>query len=439
MSLGLVAILMFSLLLVLMVFGLPIAFCLGSVGVLFAFIFWGPASLALVSTNLFGFMSDFILLAIPLFVFMANMLQHSGIAEDLYEMMYKWFGPVRGGLAMGTVAICAVIAAMSGLSAAGTLSTGLVALPSMLKRRYDKSIAIGCIAAGGALGALIPPSVPMVVYGFMASVSVGRMFLGGVIPGLMLSAFFIVYIGIRCFFSPGLCPALGPDERATWNEKFRSMKLVILPVLLILAVLGSIFSGFATPTEAAGVGALGSLICSLINRRLTWENLKTSAYSTLRLTAMLMWIMGAAAVFNAVFTGLGASQLVSNSLSQFQINPWLIIIIMQVSLLLLGMIMDPNGIMMITVPIYVPIITMLGFDPVWFGILFVMNMEIAYLSPPFGWNIFYLRSIAPPEVTLMDIYKSIIFFVMLQLLGLIVVMIFPNVAMVLPNAVMGGV
>ena len=437
MSIELIALSMFTLFIVLMVAGLPIVFCLGSVSILFAYFFWGPSALALVSTNLYGFTSDFILLAIPLFVFMATMLQHSGVAENLYEAMYKWFGPVKGGLAMGTVAICAVIAAMSGLSAAGTLSTGIVSIPAMLKRKYDKSIAIGSVAAGGALGVLIPPSVPMVVYSFLTSVSIGRMFLGGVLPGLMLTLFYILYIGIRSYLSKDLCPALPPEERASWGEKLKSTKLVILPVLLIVAVLGSIFRGMATPTEAAAIGAFGSIICAIINRKLSWEVLRNSAYVTLKLTAMLMWIMAAATVFNAVFTGLGAGQLVTETLNKFKLSPWVIIIVMQLTLLFLGMIMDPNGIMMITVPIYVPIITLLGFDPVWFGILFIMNMEIAYLSPPFGWNIFYLKSIVPKEITLLDIYRSIILFVVLQLIGLVIVMVFPRLTLMLPNMIMG--
>ena len=438
MSIELIAIFMFLLLLVLMAAGLPIVFCLGSVGILFGYLFWGPSSLALVSTNLYGFMSDFILLAIPLFVFMATMLQHSGVAENLYEAIYKWFGPVKGGLAMGTVAICAVIAAMSGLSATGTLSTGIVGIPAMLKRKYDKNIAIGCVAAGGALGVLIPPSVPMVVYSFLTSVSVGKMFLGGILPGLLLTFLYISYIGIRSYFSKDLCPALPLEERASWTEKLRSTKSVILPVLLIVAVLGSIFRGMATPTEAAAIGALGSIICALINRKLTWTILKDSAYVTLKLTAMLMWIMSAAIVFNAVFTGLGASQLVTETLNKFRLSPWVIIIIMQLSLLFLGMIMDPNGIMMITIPIYVPIITALGFDPIWFGVLFIVNMEIGYLSPPFGWNLFYLKSIVPKEITLLDIYRSIIFFVILQLIGLTIVMVFPEIVLWLPNKIVGG-
>jgi tripartite ATP-independent transporter DctM subunit len=264
------------------------------------------------------------------------------------------------------------------------------------------------------------------------------MFLGGILPGLMLTSFYILYIGIRSYLSKDLCPALAPEERASWNEKLRSTKLVILPILLIVAVLGSIFTGMATPTEAAAIGALGSIICALINRKLTWTILKDSAYVTLKLTAMLMWIMAAATVFNAVFTGLGASQLVTETLNKFRLSPWVIIVVMQLSLLFLGMIMDPNGIMMITIPIYVPIITALGFDPIWFGVLFIVNMEIGYLSPPFGWNLFYLKSIVPKEITLLDIYRSIIFFVILQLIGLTIVMVFPEIVLWLPNKIVGG-
>ncbi len=437
MSIELIAILMFSLLLVLMVLGLPIAFCLGSVGIIFGYVFWGPSSLALVSTNLYGFMSDFILLAIPLFVFMANMLQHSGVAENLYNAMYKWFGPIRGGLAIGTVVICAIIAAMSGLSATGTLSTGIVGIPEMLKRKYDKNVAIGSVAAGGALGVLIPPSVPMVVYSFLTAVSVGKMFLGGVLPGLLLTFLYISYIGIRSYISKDLCPALQPEERASWREKLKATKSVILPILLIVGVLGSIFRGMATPTEAAAIGAFGSIICAFINRRLNWDVLKDSAFVTLKLTAMLMWIMSSAIVFNSVFTGLGASKLVTDMFNKLMVSPWVIIIIMQLTLLLLGMIMDPNGIMMITVPIYVPVITSLGFDPIWFGVLFIMNMEVGYLSPPFGWNIFYLKSIVPKDITILDIYRSVACFVILQIIGLVIVMVFPEMVLLLPKKIIG--
>jgi len=429
---------MFLAMIVLLVTGLPIVFCLGSVGIIFAYYLWGPAALGLVSKNMYGMMCNWSLIAVPLFVFMAYMLQHSGIGDNLYEVMHKWFGALNGGLAMGTVIICAVIAAMSGLSAAGTLSMGLIAMPSMLKRNYDKKIAIGSVAAGGALGSLIPPSVPMIIYGFLAGVSVGRMFLGGILPGLLLSFLYVVYIGARTSMHHELGPALPVGERATWSEKLASLRLVILPLLLVAAVLGSIFTGVATPTEAAGVGAFGSLLCAAVGHNLTWENLKMSLLGTVKLTGILMWITSAAIVFTSVYTGLGATQFISKAIKTMIVSPWLIIIGMQLTLFLLGMVLDPNGIMMITIPIYAPIVIALGFDPLWFGILFIMNMECAYLTPPFGWNIFYLRSIAPEGVTLADIYRAAIPFVALQILGLVIVMVFPQIALLLPNLVLGG-
>lgn len=437
MSIELITILMFAALIVLLVSGLPIVFCLGSVGIIFAYFLWGPAALGLVSNSMFGMMSNFILIAVPLFIFLAYMLQYSGIGENLYEMMHRWFGPLNGGLAMGTVIICAIVAAISGLSAAGTLSMGVIALPAMLKRGYNKTIAIGSVMAGGALGSLIPPSVPLIIYGFLTGVSVGRLFLGGILPGLMLTVFYVIYVGIRSFISPELGPALPPAERATWSDKISSLRMVVLPVLLIIAILGSIFTGMATPTEAAAVGAFGGIICALVNRRFTWGNLKLSVYGTLKLTGMVMWIMTAASVFTSVYTGLGASQLINDTIRAWGVSPWLVIIAMQVTLFVLGMIMDPNGIMLITVPIYVPIVVELGFDPVWFGILFIINMECAYLTPPFGWNIFYIRGIAPKGTTTLDIYRAVWAFVGLQVLGLVTVMLFPQITLWLPNMIMG--
>jgi tripartite ATP-independent transporter DctM subunit len=435
MDVELITILMFVAMIILLVTGLPIAFCLGSIGVLFAFFLWGPNALGLVSKNMFGMMTELTLIAIPLFVFMAYMLEHSGIGENLYDAMYKWMGPVKGGLAIGTVMICAVIAAMSGLSATGTLSMGVVSLPAMLKRGYNKDISVGCILAGGALGALIPPSVPMVVYCLLSGISVGQLFLSGILPGLLLTFLFVAYIGIRSYAQPEMGPALPPGERANWQEKLISLKMVILPVILIIAVLGSIFAGIATPTEAAAVGAMGSVVCAAINRRLTWGRIRLTALGTLKITGMLMWIMAAAAVFTAVYTGLGATQFINDTVRSLHVSPFGVIVGMQATIFILGMIMDPNGIMLITVPIYAPIAASLGFDPVWFGLLTIMNIECAYLTPPFGWNIFYMRSVAPPEVTLADIYRSVPIFVGLQLTGLILVLIFPIIALWLPRLI----
>ena len=263
------------------------------------------------------------------------------------------------------------------------------------------------------------------------------MFLGGIFPGLLLAFFYITYIGVRSFVHPQLAPALSPEERATWAEKVSSLRLVILPILLILAVLGSIFTGITTPTEAAAVGALGGILCAVVNRKLTLKSLKLSIYDTLKITTMLMWIMGAGICFSAVYTGLGAPQLVQDTLGALGIGPWGVLLIMELSLIILGMFLDPNSIMIITVPIYVPIIIELGFDPLWFGILFVMNIEIAYLTPPFGWNIFYLKSIVPSSIIITDIYRAVGAFVALQVTALAIVMAFPQIALWLPTLMIG--
>lgn len=436
MSIELVTILMFASILVLLALGLPIAFVLGALGMVFAIFLWGPVALRLAVSSTFGAMNYFIFVAVPLFVFMANLLERSGIADDLYHMMYQWFGPLRGGLAIGTIAICTIFAAMSGVSAAGTVTMGLVALPSMIKRGYDKQLSMGSIMAGGALGVLIPPSVPFIIYSFFSNTSVGELFLGGILPGLLLSALFMVYIGIRCFLQPTLGPSLPPNERSSWKEKLISVRAVILPALLVLSVLGSIFSGIASPTESAGVGALGTIICAAIYRKLNWEMAKDAALRTFTTTGMVMWIAAGAITFTAVYSGVGAVEFIKHTIDALELNPWVIQIAMQLSLFVLGCFLDPTGIMMITLPVYIPLCKALGFDLVWFGVLFVMNMEMGYLTPPFGFNLFYMKGVAPKGITMRQIYDSVWPFVFLQAVGLIIVMIFPQIALYLPKLVM---
>lgn len=433
MSVELVTILMFVALLVFLTTGLPIVFCLGATALIFTFFLWGPHTLSVLANSMFNYMNNFILVCIPLFIFMANMLERSGLADDLYSMMHKWAGPLRGGLAIGTVGICTVFAAMSGVSATGTLTMGLIALPAMLKRGYNKTIAVGCIMAGGALGVLIPPSVPMVVYCLFANTSVGALFLGGIFPGLLLATLFIIFIAIRCTFNSKLGPPLPPEERASWSDKIISLRAVVLPILLVVGVLGSIFSGIATPTEAAAVGAFGSIVCAAVYRRLTWNSFKEAAINCALTTAMVQFIIGAAAAFSSIYTALGATELIRSTMANMEVNRWVIMIAMQLSLFVLGCFLDPNGIMMITLPIYIPIVQGLGFDLVWFGVLFVMNMEMGYLTPPFGWNLFYMKGVAPKEVTMIDIYRSVIPFVGLQALGLAIVMVIPEIAMYMPK------
>ena len=394
---------------------------------------WGSKGLFVAAAQAYGAMGKFTLLAIPLFVFMAMILERAGVADDLYTMMHRWMGPLRGGLAIGTVLICTIFAAMAGISGAATVSMGVIALPAMLKRNYDKVIAMGCISGGGALGILIPPSVPMILYATLTGESVGGLFAGGVFPGLLLALLFILYIGIRCFLQPSLGPALPPEERASWEEKFASLRAVVLPIFLILLVLGSIYAGVCTPTESATLGVLGAVFSATIYRKLTWPLIKEACYRTANLTAMIIWILIGAYCFTSVYTGTGAHELMENLLLSIPGGRYVVLCTMQVIFFILGCILDPAGIIMICTPVFVPVIKSLGFDPLWFGVLFIMNMEMGYLTPPFGFNLFYMKAIAPKEITMEDIYRSIVPFVFLQGIGLIIVILFPEIALWLPR------
>jgi len=439
MSPALMTVLLFGFLLTLLVLGLPLAFCFGSVAIIFMIWQWGPQALFTIATTAFGEWNNFILIAVPLFILMANLLERSGVAEDLYEMMYRWMGPLRGGLAMGTIVICAIFAAMAGISAVATVTMGLIALPSMLKRGYDRLIAVGCVCAGGTLGILIPPSVIMILYASLTGTSVGKLFMGGIFPGILVAALFIAYIGIRCFIQPHLGPSVPKEERYSWAQKLVSLKAVIAPIILILLVLGVIYFGICTPTEAAGIGAFGSLVVLFVNRRFTWPVFTDSLTRTCRLSAMVMWILLGAKSFSHVYMALGASEMVYNLLTGLEINRWFFVIGMQLILFIMGFFMDPAGIIMICTPVFVPLITRLGFDPIWFGILFTINMELGYVTPPFGFNLFYMKALAGPMgVSMQDIYRSIIPYVILEILGLAIIMVFPQLAVWLPQKMIGG-
>ena len=428
-----ITLLLFGALVLFLALGLPIAWVLGGVGVVGCYFLWGPKGLFVAAAQTYGAMGKFTLLAIPLFVFMAMILERAGVANDLYTMMHRWMGPVRGGLAIGTVIICAIFAAMSGISATATVSMGIIALPAMLKRGYNKILGMGVISGGGALGILIPPSVPMILYATLTGESIGGLFAGGVFPGILLALIFILYIGIRCFFQPHMGPALPKEERATWREKFVSLKAVALPIGIIIMVLGSIYSGVCTATEAAALGVLGAFISAAIYGRLTWTLVKESCYRTASLTAMIVWILIGAYCFTSVYTGTGAHELMERLLLSIPGGRWAILATIQLVFLILGCILDPAGIIMICTPVFVPVIKALGFDPLWFGVLFIMNMEMGYLTPPFGFNLFYMKAIAPPGVTMADIYRSVIPMVALQALALVIVIIFPEIALWFPR------
>ena len=433
MSPELLTIVLFGSLLAGVAIGIPLSFILGGVAILFTYFLWGPNAIYMIAINISGVQLSMVLVCAPLFIFMGNVLEKAGIADDLYSMMYQWIGPVRGGLAMGTVLICTIFAAMVGVSAVATITMGLIALPSMLKRGYHKSIAVGSISAGGALGILIPPSIIMIFYGFMAEVSIGQLFIGGVFPGFLLSSLFITYIGIRAWLQPSLAPAIPLEDRASLREKMILLRGLVLPGLLVIAVLGSIFGGVCSPTEASAIGGFGSLVCAAVKRRLSWKLLKESCYATLKLTGMVYWILLGAKAFTVAYTALGGQQLVGNLIASMEVSRWVILIAIQLSFFFMGMVLDPLGIIMITAPIFVPVITQLGFNPIWFGILYTLNMEMAYITPPFGWNLFYMKAIVPEGISMVDIYRSIVPFVMLQALGLALVMVFPQLALWLPS------
>lgn len=433
MSIEILTLLFFGALLFFLLLGLPLAFVLGGVSVVFLYFTWGFDSFYMVASQIWGTMGSFTLVAIPLFVFMAMILERTGVANDLYRMMQLWWGGVRGGLAIGTLFICAIFAAMCGISGAAVVAMGTIALPSMLARGYDKNMALGCINTGGGWGILIPPSILMILYALITGVSVGKMFAAGILPGILLMVLTIAYIVIRCYFQPHLAPALGPEEKASWAEKFRALRAVILPILIVVMVLGSIIGGITTPTEAAAVGVLGSLISALVYRKFSWDLISDAAVRTFKLTGMIMWILFAAHAFSAAYQSMGAQALIESLMHGIPGGPWGIIIAMLLITFLLAMVLDPVGIMLITLPVFMPIVESLGFDPIWFGILFVINMEIGYMTPPFGFNLFYLKGVVPPDITMKDIYRSIIPFVLVEIVGLILIMIFPQIATYLPD------
>lgn len=430
-------IILFGSLVIALAAGLPLVFALGGVATLFIIFLWGTDALAVVAVRTYMAMGMFMLVAVPMFIFMGAMLQKAGIADDMYNMMYHWMGALRGGLAAGTVLICTIFAAMVGISGAATVSMGLLALPSMLKRGYNKDIAIGSISAGGALGILIPPSVLMIILALFARLSVGKLFIGGVFPGLLLSGLFITYILIRSFFQKDLAPGVPKSELLPWRRKILLMPSLILPLSLILLVMGSIFMGFATPSEASAIGAFGAIVCALIKRRLNWPNVIDALFTTMRLSAMVIWIVFAASVFTSLYAVTGAVDLMSDLLLAVPGGRWGALITMQLMFFVLGMFFDPTGIVMLTTPIFFPVVILLGFDPIWFGILFVVNMEMGFLTPPFGFNLFYMKGVVPPGITMGDIYKSVIPFVGLQAIGLIIIMIFPQIALWLPSMMLG--
>lgn len=427
--------LIFAALLVLIMIGIPVAFSLGILSLALVLIFLGPNQLIVFSTTAFGQIDNFALVAIPLFIFMAEVILHSGVSTDAFDMLSKWTSRLPGGLAVAAQLTCTLFASVCGASTATAAAVGSIAVPEMTNRGYDKRLSCGSIAAGGALGALIPPSIYMIIYGTLVEESIGQLFMGGVIPGIMLSGMFIAFIVIRCALRPDLAP-LARD--VSWAERWRSLYKVWAILFLAAAMLAAIYFGIATPSEIAGVGCFLALLIGLAYRRLSWEALKGAFLSTCRITCFIGWILVAATVFGYILSFLQLPQQLSAWLVAQSASPYLVILGINILLIFLGCIMDPAGILLVTIPILVPVIKALGFDPVWFGVMFVVNMELAQITPPLGLNLFIIKSIAPPDVTLRDILIGAWPFMILDLIGLALVIIFPQIILWLPSTMLRG-
>ncbi|MBM9511510.1 TRAP transporter large permease subunit [Desulfogranum marinum] len=432
MSIELITLLYFGCLFIGLFLGLPVALGLGGTAVAFAF-FFEPRALLAIPSAFYYTPWNHVLVTVPLFLFMGSLIRFSGIAEAAYDAVYKLIGHIHGGLAMGTVMVCTIFAAITGITPPATITMGQIAYPSMMKYKYKRNIAIGSIGAGGALGALIPPSVPFIFYGLLAKVSIGGLFLGGVLPGLMLATFYIIYIGVRCKIQPHMGPAIPEDEKFTVGEKIQAVVAIWPFVLLVIIVLGAIWGGIATPAEAAAFGATGSCLINAVYGKLTWKVFKDSLETTLKLSGMGLWILIGANVYLNVFNSLGCQELVTSMVLGMPGGENGILLMMMFIILLLGMVMDDWAIIMLCTPLYIPIINELGIDKLWFGVLFIVNIQIAYLTPPFGFVLFWIKSILPPDVSMGDVYKSVWPFICLQVLGLALVYIFPQIALWLPS------
>ncbi len=425
---------MFASLVGLLLTGLPLAFTLGALALVFTLTLWGPAALSVTVLNLYSTMTSESLLAIPLYVMMASILQRSGVIESLYRAMELWSRRLPGGLAVGTIAICTIIAAMTGIVGAAVAAMGMLALPSMLKRKYSPELAIGTICAGGTLGILIPPSVITIVYAVTAQASIGQMFIAGVVPGLLLASLYIGYIVLRSALNPSIAPRPDNDAPATWEERIASLKSLILPLLIIVGVLGTIYMGIATPTEAAAVGVFLAFLSSLIERRFGWELISGVALDVVKVTAMILWITIGARAFVAIFTGTGGADFLLSFIQDLDANRWIVLAVMLGILFFLGMFLDEMGIILLCVPVFLPVIDFLEFDRLWFGILFLVSAQMAYISPPFGYTLFYMKGVLPAGIGMGTVYRAIVPFILLQAIGIFICALFPELVLWLPQS-----
>ncbi|MBX8800751.1 TRAP transporter large permease subunit [Ochrobactrum sp. MR28] len=436
MSSEFITLFMFATMMVLLMTGQRVFGVIGFVGSLAALLLWGNGAFEMPFNATFAVLNWYPLITVPFFVFMGYMLSESGIASNLYRMFHVWFGGVRGGLALGTIGLMVVISSMNGLSVAGMAIGATVALPELLKRGYNKVMVTGVIQAGSSLGILIPPSVVLVLYAMIARQPVLQLWLAGIGPGLLMAGLFAVYIYIRCRINPELGPTLPKEEldKITWAEKFSTLRAGLLPLIIFGTMMGLFLTGVTSLVESSVVGALLATLAALVTGRLTKQIWETTTRNSLMISCMFLWIILAALCFSSVYDGLGAVKAIEKLLiGTFDLSPWTILILMLLSFVVLGMFLDDTAMLVIVAPLYIPLVKSLGFNAIWFGILYTITCQIAYITPPFGYNLFMMRALAPSTVTMVDIYKSIVPFFFLMVLTVIILMIFPQIALWLPN------
>lgn len=417
---------MFILLLVLLLTGIPLAFVTLLVALIFALGWFGPMAVPLITSRVYSFVSSFVFVSVPMFVLMAALLDRSGIARDLFDAMKLIGGRMRGAVAIQTIFVAVILAAMSGIIGGEIVLLGLLALPQMLRLGYDRKLAIGVICAGGSLGTMIPPSIVLIIYGLTANVSIGELFTAAFMPGFMLAMFYVIYVLVRVYTNKSLAPPPEPDTRPL-AEKLALLKGIVLPILVVIFVLGSIYGGIASVTEASAVGVMGVLLSTIIRGEFSFSMLKAAALQTVSTCGMIVWIGIGASALVGVFNLMGGIDFVSGLITGVSDNPRVIILLMMAILFVLGMFLDWVGIALLTMPIFVPIVRDLGFDPVWFGVVFAMNMQVSFLSPPFGPAAFYLKSVAPKDISLGDIFRSLGPFIAIQVFAVALLVMFPGI------------
>ena len=439
MSYEMIALLMFSSLMLMLMTGQRVFGAIGAVASLAAILLWGTGGSDIPYAAVMKLMKWYPLLTLPMFIFMGYVLSESKIADDLYRMFHVWMGSLNGGLAIGTIGLMVLVSAMNGLSVAGMAIGATIALPELLRRGYDKRMVTGVVQAGSSLGILVPPSVVLVLYAMIARQPVGQLWLAGVIPGLLMAAMFIAYIAIRCAIQPDLGPALKEEERQVpLMEKLRLLRAGLLPIVIFAVMMVPFVNGWTSLVESSAIGALAAFFAAVLKRRMTRTVFENSVRQTLAISCMFMWIILAALGFGAVFDGLGAVKAIDSLFTeQLGLNPWIVLILMQLSFLIMGMFLDDTAMLVIVAPLYVPLVTVLGFDLVWYGVLYTITTQIAYMTPPFGYNLFLMRAMAPPDIELKDIYASILPFVCIMGLALALVMTFPQLSLWLPETVYG--